>query len=376
MIERVDPVSGNIVRKYYFWVKNKTNTIHHKQRNYTLEGIKNGLSKCSMPYIIPHNVHFSDIGYGLIYGNIFDGFDSIELPYRYTQIVVKGLEGKIKDNDRYVLRFVKDFNLRDRLDTNSLQKKNVYEDWKLFREKQFNKIDRVLWNKIIESLIGYSMRDDFTAISNRPIPSMDRIVYDRIFKSDTRFGLGNDQILLESEEALNILREELMNFYVNTTDSYRSIIDTLLFDSTTEIITSMNMIYALLPTEIINKIFFALLLVAMSKKKEYPDLFKTSWVAIQIVQDSKPKPPIRIEDDYLIIGDDCGDEEIIVTLTPIVPTPTPTPSITPSISVTPTPTPTITPSPTPLPDCYGEFNRVLEDDVARNTEEDECREVE
>lgn len=374
--ERVDPVSGNIIRKYYFWVKNKTNTIYHKQRNYTLEGIKNGLSKCSMPYIIPHNVHFSDIGYGLIYGNIFDGFDSIELPYRYTQIVVKGLEGKIKDNDRYVLRFVKDFNLRDRLDTNSLKKKNVYEDWKLFREKQFNKIDRVLWNKVIESLIGYAMKDDFTAISNRPIPSMDRVVYDRIFKSDTRFGLGADQILIESDEGMNILKEELMNFYVNTTDSYRSIIDTLLFDSTSEIITSMNMIYALLPTEIINKIFFALLLVAMSKKKEYPDLFKTSWVAIQIVQDSKPKPPIRIEDDYLIIGDDCGDEEIIVTLTPIVPTPTPTPSITPSISVTPTPTPTITPSPTPLPNCYGEFNRVLEDDVARNTEEDECREVE
>jgi hypothetical protein len=112
----------------------------------------------------------------------------------------------------------------------------------------------------------------------------------------------------------------------------------------------------------------------MSKKREYSSVFKTSWVAIQITQDTKPRSPIKIVDDYLIIGEDCGDEDIIVTLTPIVPTPTPTPSITPSAPL-PTPTPTVSPTPTPTPDCYGEFNRAIEDGDARVTEDDECREI-
>lgn len=368
----IDSVSGEIITKYYFWVTGKTDTIHKKQRNYTLEGIRAGLAKCSTPYIIPHAVRYSDIGYGLIYGNVFDGFGSEDLPYRYTQIIVKGLEGRIKDNDRYVLRFVKDFNLRDRL--TDLDKKNVYEDWKLFREKDFTPVDRFLWNKFIESVIGYSLKDDFTPILSKPLPSMNRAVYDQLYNSDTRFGIEPGRILLEQKEAFDILQSELTSFYVNTSDSYREIIDGMSFESTMEIIHSMNTIYSLLPVQFTNKLFFAVLYAAMSKKREYSSVFKTSWVAIQITQDTKPRSPIKIVDDYLIIGEDCGDEDIIVTLTPIVPTPTPTPSITPSAPL-PTPTPTVSPTPTPTPDCYGEFNRAIEDGDARVTEDDECREI-
>ncbi len=373
-----DPVSGNKVSKYYFWVKNKTNTIYKKQRTYTLKGISKGLEKCSSPYMIVQNVRYNnDAGYGLVYGNVFDRFNFGDLPYRYTQLIVKGLEGKIKDNDRYVLRFIKDFNLRDKLRKNSLKEKNVFEDWKLFREKQFTKIDRLLWNKVISAMIGYPMITDYIANTNIPIPAMNRVVYDRLFNSDTRYGLDIDQVLLEKEEIKAIISNELSEFYVNTIDSFKEIINELTFDFTLDTIDSMNTIYSLLPTEFINKLFFAVLFVAMTKKKEYPNLFKTSWVAFQITQDIKPIPEFCINDDYeLVPGTECATDDIIFTPTPVVPTPTPTPSVSPSAPVTPTPTPTATPSPTPLPNCYGEFNRIIENGAARAIETDDCRELE
>lgn len=372
-----DPVSGNVVPKYYFWAKNKTDIIHKKQRTYTLKGISKGLEKCSSPYMIVQNIRYDDTGYGIVFGNVFDRFNLSDLPYRYTQLIVKGLEGKIKDNNRYVLRFIKDFNLRDKLPKDSLKEKNVFEDWKLFREKQFTKIDRILWNKLISAMIGYSMINDTQADTNTPVPAMNRVVYDRLFNSDTRFGLGPNQVFLEKDEIRAIISNELSDFYVNTIDSYKEIIDRLTFDFTLDTIDSMNKIYSLLPTELTNKLFFAVLYVAMSKKKEYPDLFKTSWVALQIIQDIKPIPEFCINDEYeLVPGTECVPDDIIFTPTPVVPTPTPTPSVSPSAPVTPTPTPTVTPSPTPLLDCYGEFNRIIEDGEARFTETDECRELE
>jgi hypothetical protein len=144
--------------------------------------------------------------------------------------------------------------LRDRL--TDLDKKNVYEDWKLFREKDFTPVDRFLWNKFIESVIGYSLKDDFTPILSKPLPSMNRAVYDQLYNSDTRFGIEPGRILLEQKEAFDILQSELTSFYVNTSDSYREIIDGMSFESTMEIIHSMNTIYSLLPVQFTNKFIF------------------------------------------------------------------------------------------------------------------------
>lgn len=56
-----------------------------------------------------------------------------------------------------------------------LQRKNIHWEWKLFREKQFNKIDIELWNAVIESLLGFEYDGDpltgEVEISPTPTPS-------------------------------------------------------------------------------------------------------------------------------------------------------------------------------------------------------------
>ncbi len=282
--KRVNPSSGNDEFIYYYWVSNKYNKIRAGEREYTLIGIKNGIINTDSPYMVVQGLRPPGAGYGLVYGNIFDEF-GYELPYRYTQLVIKGLEGRIKDDERYTLRFTKDYNLRDRLDPTSLKKKNVHAEWKLFREKQSSKVDRYLWNKLIESVIGYAMVDDVSFNPNKQLPHLNRVVYDRIYGSDSRIGLADGQIFVDSSVAIATIRDVIdrdIFDYVNA--SAKDVLRNIDFSTPESAIVSLNNVYAVLDAEYVNKIFFAVLHDAMSLKSEYAEIFKTSWVALQISQ--------------------------------------------------------------------------------------------
>lgn len=285
-VTKLDPLSKKEYKVYYFWVKNKENKIALTGDSLiNLKEAQNQLRFIPEPHMILQGLRTPEFGYGLVYGIVYDE-DEYELPYRYTQLVVKGLENTIKDDSRYALRFTRDFTLRDELPSpNSLYSplylKNVHWEWKLIREKQLAKIDMFLWDRVIESMIGKRIVSG-TVDETKLLPSLNRTVYDNIYNSDTRYGLGEEQVFMDGELAKYIVNSMLNdpNIKYNNVDINEFLKNNNL-NSESNIITTMYAIYNNFTTEEVNKIFFELLHAAMTHKKHHSDIFKTSWVALQ-----------------------------------------------------------------------------------------------
>ena len=199
-------------------------------------------------------------------------------PNRYTQLVARGLAGVINDDYRYVMRFTKNFTLRDKLEENynSPMLKDTHTEWELFREKQQYNITSALWNKVVEAMIGYKLDD-----STVRVPSIERELYDEVYGTDTRYGLRDGQIFVDGDLAITAIVTDLQNpdnsFYPIDIDAF---FETYSFDTPENIIAAMNAIYTSFPYEHVNRMFFSVLMDALTKKAKYPDLFKTSMVSL------------------------------------------------------------------------------------------------
>jgi hypothetical protein len=373
--KRFDSVGGKVYNVYHYWVTEKKNYIRQANQTTTLYTAQKELNDMSDPYMIIEGFKTPDFGYGLLFGNIYDEF-GYELPYRFTQMVVKGLQGMVKDNTQFVLRLTREFTLRDSLERTAVVPKNRHAEWKLFRERQLEKIDRYLWNKATEALIGFKLKsDNVTVDSSKPIPSLNRILYDRLYKSDTQYGMGPEQVFTNATLSLGTVLSVLTD--PNNVFEYINIVEFLDkhdFVTPEGISQAMYEIYQNFSIDEVNKIFFAILYDAMSLKKEHSEIFKTSWVALQISQSVTENTNVPYDVLRLVEGPGC---EVEVPVEPS-PTPTPTPSTTPQTTVTPTPTPTLTPSPTPSPrGCgRGDRDRITEEGDGRTTEDDDCRVIE
>lgn len=376
--KRFDSKSATTYNVYYYWVKDKKEPISPVKTSVTLFTAKKQLTDMTAPYIILQGVRTPDFGYGLIFGHVFDEFQ-FNLPYRYSQFVAKGLHGTVKGRNRYVMRFTRDFTLRDVLDENSLSPKNLHIEWKLFREKQLEKIDRYLWNKVTEALIGYKLSNNTTINFNQAIPSLDRVLFDRLQSADTQYGLGVEQVFTNKD----LSRDTILSVLTNPNQEFEYIvIEEFLgrhdFLTVEDIVSAMDEIYMNFSTNEVNMIFFAVLHDAMSLKQEHKEIFKTSWVALQISQIVAEPIAIPYDELRLVPGDPCDAPPPSPSPTP---SPTPTPAVslsaTPAPTLTPTPTPTVTPTPSPVIDCgTGELDRITEDAEGRLTEEGECRIIE
>ena len=188
VVNRINSISGNEEFTYYFWVEDRRSNIPvlgGPEGNITLTTIKEGLRSIPTPYMIPNNVvDLSNESFANIFATNspkYDITESYEFPYVYNQVIVKGLARTVQSDDAYTLRFTRDFALRDRLanndaDISELQLKNIHWEWKLFREKQFAKIDIELWNAVIESILGFEYDGDpldgNTQITPTPTPSV------------------------------------------------------------------------------------------------------------------------------------------------------------------------------------------------------------
>lgn len=369
--KRFDSKAGSTYNVYYYWVKDKKEPISPKKQSVTLFTSKKQLMDMTAPYLILQGVRTPDFGYGLIFGHVFDEFH-YNLPYRYTQMVAKGLHGTVKGENRYAMRFTRDFSLRDKLEKNSLSPKNLHVEWKLFREKQLEKIDRYLWNKLTEALIGHRLIDDRNIDYNYPVPSLDRVLFDRLQSSDTQYGLGKDQVLTNGAMTLQTILSVLTN--PDQEFEYVVIEEFLArhkFTTIEDIVMAMDEIYLNFTTSEVNMIFFAALHDAMSLKLEHKEIFKTSWVALQISQNVNTPEPVPYDELRLVPGPPCDAE-------PPAPSPTPSPTSTPAVSQQPSPTPSPTPTPSASPIWCGdgEDDRVTEDGEGRITEDMECRIVE
>lgn len=213
----------------------------------------------------------------------YTAVDSIpqKLPNRFTQAIIRGLQGIVNADNRYTIRFTRDFTLRDNLENDSLTNgstdlKNLHEEWKIFRrEQQFN-IDRWQWDKITESIIGYTLAD--TTIR---VPSYERELYDEKYGTDTRYGLGTGQAFVNGDLALRTILAYLIDPNIDFSPiNIDSFFTENSFDTADNIIAAMDEIYNNFSYTHVNRIYFSVLHDAFTTKAKYPDIFKTSMISL------------------------------------------------------------------------------------------------
>jgi len=198
---------------------------------------------------------------------------SDDLPHRYTQAIIRNIRSYVNEDNRYTIRFRKDFTQDSDAE---LDNKTLHQEWNLFREHQQSKIDRYLWDKVTESMVGYEL-DDETSI----VPTVARQLYDVQYDDDTRFGLGDGQAFVSGTQALATLQSDL-----NDADNefrgidVASFLELNTFDTSENIINSMEIIYTTFPTTDVNRIFFLFLNDALSGKRKYAKLLKTSMISV------------------------------------------------------------------------------------------------
>lgn len=277
-----DQLTGERRSLYYFWVENRT-TTNSKTVNITTLQARQLLTKTERPYMIWQDLRTEEEGFGVIWGNVFDQFE-YGLPGRYRQMIVRGLEGHVTQDNRYSLRFTRDFTLRDKLGA-GLSRKTVHTEWKMFREAQTYKIDSTLWNAIAEAIVGYKLTDEAILV-----PALNRVLYDSLNGTDTRFGLGLGQAFVDQALALSTIQFHIANEN-GPFEGFGGVEFLNRYDlaDAAALVQFMEDIYVGCTVDQVNFLFFDVLMDAFATKAQYREIFKTSWVSLQIVRDLTPQ---------------------------------------------------------------------------------------
>ena len=165
---------------------------------------------------------------------------------------------------------------RDIVDVSRNNLMPIHREWSMFREHQNYNIPRVLWNKVIETMIGYSLADN-----TQLVPSLDRVLTDAKQGTTTQYGIGATQCLGNKNNVINIVVRELNNSTVSWQAVNRDeFFSSYSFDTPDHIIAAMNRIYATFPKEHVNRIFFSLLKDTLANVRELEGIYKTSYIAL------------------------------------------------------------------------------------------------
>jgi hypothetical protein len=274
---------------YYFWVSGSTN--YNPQDNTSLSPLATAqqLEVIPTPYFVVQEpkddpTMIEEFGYGLIqYGSVIDAGTTAEqffiVPVLYRQAILRNMSSYITSDNRYVIR---DLTLRDNLRANGqeMNLKAKHEEWQVFRELQPDAVPKTLWNKLVESLQGYTIADPTIRV-----PSLERELYDLTYGTETQYGIGTDQTFVNGVMALAsilaYLEDPNNDFYPVDMDSFFSRNS---FDTPAAIATAMNEIYNTFPVAHVNAIWFSTLQDALTTKSKYKDLMKTSWVVLHGVR--------------------------------------------------------------------------------------------
>jgi len=219
----------------------------------------------------------------------------ITLPERFSQVIIRGLQGIVFDDSRYTIRFTRDFTLRDNLDVvneelTPLQLNNLHEEWKIFRQEQDGKIDRWMWDKVTESMIGYKLTDPSIRV-----PSFEYELYDEKFDTDTQYGLDVNQSFVNGTLAISSMLSYLIDPAVSFVPIDINVFFTNYnFDTPEDIILSMDAMYNTFTVSNVNRIYFSILHDAFTTKTKYPGIFKTSMVSLHGI---KPFQSAGVFDD-------------------------------------------------------------------------------
>ena len=312
--------------KFFFWVENKT--VQETNRNKTLSMVDavQDMLEYPIPYIVIQKLLEPELDTlavaptGILTGSppgtgsppctqTLEPLYKELLPRRYVQVILRKFNSLINDSNRYVLRFTRDFTLRDTLDDyyaspmNSLtwQDPNAeqpaqnlnetYTEWQMFREEQQFNIPRILWNRMIASIIGENIIFDTTMSKYIPsgerIPSLSRELFDRENNASTRYGFGTGQSftdgILAWDTILAYLRNPNNDFTPITIEAFfiqHDINNLVPMTSKQETIDLLSEIYNTFTFFNVNRMFFGTLHDALSRQTRYNGLFKTSMLSL------------------------------------------------------------------------------------------------
>jgi hypothetical protein len=283
-------VNGAPTLFYYFWIQNSQNRSATARNQLSIAEITSQLREIPIPYFIQQNplddpdfsftqaYGFGESEYGKVFGVPDLAEQFITIPVFYRAVILRSLSSLIRDNDRYIVQFTRDLSLRYQPNTinGNMDLKPKHQEWLMIRNKQLNTIDRRLWDRATESMIGYKLTDQTIRV-----PALNRVLYDDLFLTDTQFGLAEGQSFVRKDLALStlvaFLRDPSRDFYPIDVDTFLTKYD---FNSPDAIRAAMDEIYNTFGTETVNNLWFELLADAFTSKAEYKELMKTSWVAL------------------------------------------------------------------------------------------------
>jgi hypothetical protein len=274
--------NGKQVTKYYFWVENKSVPQVWRNKYLSMLEAVDQLEIAPAPYVVPQNLEVSIKG----------SPTELDRPYRYTQAILRNYGTIINADNRYVLRFTRNFILRDELtDTLDCETtlKTIHQEWEIFRKEQQFNVSRTLWNLMTEAIIGQTIASLGGAAIR--VPALDRELYDVENNTATRIGiaqsgqafcdgdLGWDAILRYLQDGNNdfspidiqefVDRNNILNLSSRTATDAQAIVDAL------------DEIYNIFSYTSVNRMFFSVLeTAALPFQFKYEDLFKTSWIAL------------------------------------------------------------------------------------------------
>lgn len=282
-------ISGIQYQTYYsYWVEHSTNRDLGNDSSMSIADVADAMVHIPVPHFVVQmplddTTWVEKYGYGVIkYGSTFSIADVTEqyhiTPVMYRQAIIRNVASYITDDDRFVVRFMRDVSLRDDLQPNKYyaMPKNKHEEWFLFRREQSSTIPHELWIRLAEAMMGQKYDD-----STVRVPALERELYDITYGTDTRYGLGDSQAFVDRKLATATVLEYLQR---PTNDFYPADIDDFFnrnsFDTPENIKSAMDEIYNTFPATHVNNIWFDALLDALSTRSKYKEIMKTSWIAL------------------------------------------------------------------------------------------------
>mgnify|MGYP005834838259 CR=1 FL=1 len=288
LIDADDKNSSKVNTYYYFWVEGSTNRDTTVQHSLSALSIAEQIESIPTPYLIVQRPKddpylLNRYGYGILpYSSAYSlGMlpeETYQVPVLYREAIVRGVIPYVINSDSCVVRFTRDWSLRDSLTNPPVMKrlKNKHEEWVLFRRSQPSTIPRQLWDKLTEALIGYTLTD-----ATVRVPALERELYDATYGTDTQYGLGEGQTFVQKDiglaTVLAYLTDPKNDFKPQDIDAF---FDTYSFDTPESIREAMDVIYTSFNAAHVNAIWFEVLHDSLSLRAKYKELMKTSWIAL------------------------------------------------------------------------------------------------
>ncbi len=251
--EFVQPVAN-----YHFWVSNSNDIINTS--NVSAQQLESMINDTPNTFAVIDKL-------------IYDPSFTNSSRFKYTSVAISGLDELVTSDQRFAIRLTINNSLAT---SDTFNMMTTHSEWEMFREHQSHLIPTVLWNRLVESVIGYRLADP-----DQPVPSTERVFYDRNNNTTSRYGIRHDQTLGDSKDIIRtivaIISDPSTDIYPVDKDQF---FDKYSFDSNEQTLISLNYIHSYFPVSVINRILVEVLRDFLTLSPNDTNIMKTSWISV------------------------------------------------------------------------------------------------